>query len=39
MAWPLYQAASADSRAFDNFSIDETSGQVSSRFWIVGKRP
>lgn len=39
MAWPLYQAARADSRAFKNFSIDETRGQVSSRFWIVGKRP
>lgn len=39
MAWPLYQAALADSRAMEDFSTDATRGRVSSRFWIVGKRP
>lgn len=39
MAWSLYQAARADSRGMDGFSIDESRGWISSRFWIVGKRP
>jgi hypothetical protein len=39
MAWPLYQAVLADPRGMEAFSIDETRGRISSRFWIVGKRP
>ena len=39
MAWPLYQSALADPLGMDDFSIDETRGRISSRFWIVGKRP
>lgn len=39
MLWPLYQAAYADLKevGMDKFSIDETHGHVSPRFWIVGR--
>lgn len=39
MARSLYQAARAPPSRIDEFSIDETRGRISSRFWIVGKRP
>lgn len=39
MAWGLYEAARTELGGMEPFALDDQRGQVSHRFWVVGRLP